>query len=142
MIRRHQGRPQTSRRGATVLECAIIFPVFFLLLIGLMVGGLGVFRYQELASLTREAARYASVRGQSYELHGNQKAITAKDVYDKVIVPSAVGLDMSKLKYSVTWNPDNRQGSQVTVTLTYKWIPEAFLGGITLSSSATMTVSY
>ena len=30
----------------------------------------------------------------------------------------------------------------VTVTLTYRWVPEAFLGGVTLSSTSVMPMSY
>jgi hypothetical protein len=30
----------------------------------------------------------------------------------------------------------------VTVTVTYLWIPEAFLGGITISSTSVMPMSY
>jgi hypothetical protein len=51
------------RQAATVVECAIIYPVLFLFLIGLAVGGAGIFRYQEVSSLAREAARYASTHG-------------------------------------------------------------------------------
>lgn len=54
-----------SRRGVTVVECAVVFPVTFMILLGLVVGGMGIFRYQEAAWLARMAARYAST-------HGNQ----------------------------------------------------------------------
>jgi Flp pilus assembly protein TadG len=131
-----------QREGTTTVECAIIFPSFLLLLIGLIVGGLGVFRYQELASLARESARYASVRGYKYQSVTNQPAATPQSIYDNVIRPRSVALDLSQLTYSVTWNPDNRQDSLVTVTLTYHWVPEAFFGGINISSTSTMVVSY
>jgi hypothetical protein len=32
--------------------------------------------------------------------------------------------------------------NNVTVTLTYRWVPEAYLGGITLSSTSVMPMSY
>jgi Flp pilus assembly protein TadG len=48
------------------VECAIIYPVVFLLLLGLVIGGIGIFRYQETASLARAAARYASTHGAQY----------------------------------------------------------------------------
>jgi Flp pilus assembly protein TadG len=130
------------RAGATVLEAAFVYPVFFLLVIGLMVGALGVFRYQEVASLSREGARWAAVRGATYQLYTGNSAATAADVYDNAIRPNAVALDLSHLDHSVSWSPDNRQGGLVTVTLTYHWLPEAFLGGIDLTSTSTMQVSY
>jgi Flp pilus assembly protein TadG len=141
MIRPRMGSRQV-RDGVTVVECAVVIPVFFLLLIGTIVGSIGVFRYQEMAALARESARWASVHGQAYEFYTSEKAATPADVYEKVIQPKATGLDLSKLTYEVTWEPDNRQGSRVVVHLSYNWIPEAFLGGITLSSTSSALMSY
>jgi Flp pilus assembly protein TadG len=133
---------QRKRPGVTVVECAVIFPVVFLLLLGTIVAGLGVFRYQEIAALAREGARYASVHGARYEFDTGKLAATPSDVYEQAIRPKAVALDQTKLKYSVTWSPDNRQGGTVTVQVDYFWIPEAYLGGIQLSSTSTMWMSY
>ena len=135
-------RPSPRRRGTHLLECAVVFPVVFLLLFGLLVGALGVFRYQQVASLAREGARYASVHGSQYQQVTGKPAATAADVYNNAIAPRAVILDPSQLTSSVTWNPDNRQGSTVTVQVTYQWVPEAYLGGLTLSSTSTMPMSY
>ena len=137
MIRRNN-----PRKGATVVECAIVFPLLFLLLIGIFVGGLGVFRYQEVAALAREASRWASVHGAAYEFYTGNKAATASEVYEKAIRPKLVALDSKKLTYKVTWDPDNRQGSKVTVQVNYQWVPEAFLGSINLSSTSTTLMSY
>jgi Flp pilus assembly protein TadG len=141
MIRPRSGSRQI-REGATVVECAVVFPVFFLILIGTIVASLGVFRYQEMAALAREGARWASVHGQAYEFYTSQKAATEKDVYENVIRPKATGLDLDRLTYEVTWEPDNRQGSRVVVRVGYDWIPEAFLGGIHLSSTSSALMSY
>ncbi len=130
------------RRGTTAVECSLVYPVLFLLLIGVIVGGLGVFRYQEVASLAREGARYASVHGAMYEFSTGHAAATPTDVYNNAIKPRTVSLDPSKLSYSVTWNTDNRQGSTVQVIVSYQWIPEAYLSGITLSSTSVMPMSY
>ena len=134
--------PSPRRRGTHALECAVVFPLVFLLLFGLIVGALGVFRYQEVASLAREGSRYASVRGQQYQLMTSKPAATADDVFNNAIAPRAVILTPSQLSSTVTWNPDNRQGSSVTVTVTYQWVPEAYLGGLTLSSTTTTPISY
>lgn len=132
----------TRRRGATLVEFALVAPVFLLFVLGIIVGGLGIFRYQEVASLAREGARYASVRGDKYERTTGNPSATPQDVYDNVIRPSAVALDPARLSYDVTWQPDKRQGNRVSVKVTYQWLPEAFLGGITLSSTSTVTISY
>jgi hypothetical protein len=118
------------------------------------VGALGVFRYQELASLSRRGARYASVHGLQYSKDTGNPAATPADVYANAIEPYAVGLDKTQLNYSVTWNQSNAptQGvvvngklvpmrNTVSVTVTYRWVPEAFFGGVTLSSTSTMPMS-
>jgi Flp pilus assembly protein TadG len=145
---------RSGRDGATAVEFALVGPISFFLLIALVSGGMGIFRYQELASVAREACRWASVHGAQYQQDTGNPAATAQDVYDNVIAPNAVGLDLSKLSWSVTWNADNRPyhttivnnqvvpvGNTVTVTLTYQWIPEAYLGGYTLTSTSTLPVT-
>lgn len=131
-----------KREGVTVLECAVVFPLLIILVVGLIIAGVGVFRYQEVAALAREGARWASVRGQSYQFFTGKDPATPEDVYNNVIKPRSVALDQSRLKYSVTWDPDNRQKGTVTVRIDYQWIPEALLGGINLSSTARTIVSY
>jgi Flp pilus assembly protein TadG len=130
------------RRGITLVESALILPVFFLLVIGMIVAGLGVFRYEEVASLSREGSRWASVHGNTYAQATGNSPATAEDVYNQAILPNVVALDQSKLTYAVTWSPDNRQGSRVTVQVKYHWVPEAFLGGMDLASTSTAIVSY
>jgi Flp pilus assembly protein TadG len=148
-------RLRRSRPAATMVEFAIVGPVTFLLLIGLLVGGLGVFRYQQIAYLAREASRWASVHGAKYAQDTHNPAATPADVYNTVIKPDATGLDLGQLTYSVTWNPDNAQyhlgavngstvkvANTVTVTITYHWIPEAYLPGGVMSSTSVCTMSY
>jgi Flp pilus assembly protein TadG len=143
------------RQAAAIVEFAVVAPVTFLILIGLLVGGMGVFRYQQIAHLTRDAARWASVHGTQYAQDTGNPAATESDVYNQVIAPNAVTLNLSQLAYSVTWNTSNspystntvngvpeKVANTVTVTITYQWIPEAFLGGITLSSTSVSVMYY
>jgi Flp pilus assembly protein TadG len=144
----------TNRSGVTAVEFAIVGPVTFFLLLALLIGGMGIFRYQELAAVAREASRWASVHGAQYQQDTGNPAATGQDVYNNIISPNSFGLDLSKLNYSVTWNTDNRPyhtaivnnqvvpvRNTVTVTLTYQWIPEAYLGGISLTSTSTVPVT-
>src|SRR5256885_11992030 len=96
---------RVPRRAAALVEFAIVAPVFLLFVMGLVVGGLGVFRYQQVASLAREGARYASVRGYKYQQVTGSPAATPQDVHNNVILPGAVALDPAQLSSSVTWNP-------------------------------------
>jgi Flp pilus assembly protein TadG len=143
------------RSGGSLLELALTGSFTFLLLLGLLVGGLGVFRYQQVARLARDATRYASVHGTLYAQTTGNTAASSTDVYNNAIVPNAQGLTLSKLTYSVSWSTSNSpyhtatvSGSQVnvantvTVTINYNWIPEAFLGGITLTSTSTCVMSF
>jgi Flp pilus assembly protein TadG len=136
-------RTPTRRGGAVTVEFAIVSFAALLLLIGLIVGSLGVFRYQEIARLAREGARFASVRGETYAKFTGKPTATQDDVYQKAVLPNVVVLDTSKLSINVTWNPDKTVGSTVTVQVTYTWVPEAVFGGpYTLSSSATVPITY
>jgi len=54
------------RRGTTAVECAFVYPVIFFLMLALFVGGMGVFRYVEMAALARHASRYASTHGANF----------------------------------------------------------------------------
>jgi Flp pilus assembly protein TadG len=144
------------RSGTTLVECAVVYPVILLLLLGLLIGAAGIFRYSELASLSREAARYASVHGGQYAKEMKVTAPTPADIYTNVVLPRAESLDSSKLTYSITYNSSNFPyhttldasndvvpiQNSVTVTLTYQWLPELFLGGITLSSTSVMPMTY
>ena len=125
------------RRGATIVECAIVLPILLFFILGTVIGGMGVFRYQELATLASEGARWASVRGPRSELATGVSAATAQDIFDNAIKPRALALDPNKLSYSVVWQPDNQQGSLVTVSVSYRWLPEAIFPSATLKSSAT-----
>jgi len=149
------GVPIRRRRGVVSVEAAVVFPVTLLILLGLVVGGMGIFRYQQVAWLAREGARYASVRGTEYkkDVSGAQAA-TAQSVYDNAILPNATAMDPSRLGYSVTWNQNNSPytvttdferpvGNTVSVTVTYTWMPEIFfIGPITLSSTSTLPMAY
>jgi len=145
-----------SRRGTTAVESAVVGPLTFLLLLGLVIGGMGVFRYQEMASLAREGSRWASVHGTGYQKDTGKPAATQQDVIN-YMASKGVSLDQSQFNTSncpVIWTTDNRPyhtnivngqvvavTNTVKVTITYRWIPEAYLGGITLTSTSESAMS-
>jgi Flp pilus assembly protein TadG len=146
-------RPKSRRPGAVLVEAAIVYPVFLLLLVGTIVLGLGVFRYQQVAALAREGSRWASVHGGMYYQENGKKKTTDADIRDKAILPMASGLDSSQLNYTVTWKDasqmptytdlyGNKVTNTVTVTVTYAWNPEAYFGPKTLTSTSVMPMSY
>lgn len=50
-----------SPRGQTMVELALVFPLFIMLLFGILILGIGIFYQQQLTNAAREAARYASI---------------------------------------------------------------------------------
>ncbi len=164
---RRRKKPEIRHRGATAVEAALVLPVGFMFIIGMVVLGLGIYRYQQVASLAREGARYASVHGSLYaQATGN--SLQASDIYNNAIKPMAIGLTLSNLTYQIQWGTDvtgswvwtnwvsstsspptspNSSGTPlyngVQVTITYKWVPEMYVTGpINLTSTSTMPMSY
>jgi len=149
-----QRRQLAVRAGATVVECAIVLPVTFFLMFALLIGGMGMFRYQEVATLAREGARYGSTHGHQYRRDAGQpdgtSADWSADIYNNAISPQIISLDVSQLSYQVTWpdvinqpgKPDNWPGSKVDVTVSYNWFPELYLvGPIVLTSTSSMPIT-
>src|SRR5262245_11391125 len=100
--------PRTSaRQGASTVEFAMVAPVLLFLLFALIIGGLGIFRYHQVASLAREAARYACVRGLDYARETGNPAATQDSIRAEVILKNSVGLDPSRLSCAVSWDKSN-----------------------------------
>ena len=146
------------RRGTVLVESAMIYPILFLMILGIILLGIGVFRYQQVAHIAREAARWASVHGARYAQETGQPAATVNDVYNNVIVPQAAGMGLDNLNYSVTWDTSNAQthttvvgsgsGSSVVtvtnnviVTVTYTWNTGLF-GSLPISSTSVTPMNY
>jgi hypothetical protein len=151
--------PPSRRRGASLAEAAITYSVVLLLTLGVIIVGLGVYRYQVIASLAREGTRWASVHGGQYHQETGGAMATQCSVYTTAILPKAVGLDTTRLSCSqFAWGDPYNSGmptyddgsglapnvvtNTVTVTVTYTWVPEAYLPAVTLSSTSVMPVQY
>jgi hypothetical protein len=151
----HSSSVRRGRSGTTLVESGLALSFTFSLLIGLVVLGMGVFRYQQTAAVAREAARWASVRGGLYAQETGQPAATQDSVKNQVIPRYASGLDPNHITvFTVTWDDASRmpvyydytrqvwRSNAVHVTISYEWIPEAYLAGITLTSTSEMPMSY
>jgi Flp pilus assembly protein TadG len=158
-------RPRNNRRagalraGAMALEAALVQPVMLFLLLALVVGGMGVFRYQQVACQVREAARYAAVRGSDWQKNTGQASPTQDEIYQQAVAPFLSGMDAQGLTFQVLWidqstglavpwdkarkDPQTltKTGDYVTntvrVTVTYQFSPAIFfLGSIQLTSTS------
>jgi Flp pilus assembly protein TadG len=129
-----------DRRGMSVVESAVVYPVTILIIIGTIVIGLGVFRYQQLQSLAREGARFASVRGPDYVASGTGTAEASPATVLAYVQGLAVGLEglsCTEVTYSSGTIP-----CTVTVTLTYTWKPEGYFKSQSWTASSTVVVTY
>src|SRR5262249_40606723 len=136
-MRVHPRRQQHPRRGAALVEAAIAYPIMFVLTVGVIVIALGMFRYQQVAAVAREGARWASVHGGQYASETGNSMATSSTVYSTAMLPLAAGLLPSALNYSVKWDDSgemptytsggNTLTNHVTVTVKYSWTPEVFL---------------
>jgi Flp pilus assembly protein TadG len=158
-------------RGSAIVEFAFIAPVVLIVVFAQIAGGIGISRYQEVAHLARDCARYASTHGGDYQLDGIDRktgvpAVTGVSDLRNYLANKSTLLDKSKLEISLAWtapggiSPANIPlyvdtdptlvppgqsviRNNVIVTLTYQWFPEAFFGGpIELTSTSKMPMSY
>jgi Flp pilus assembly protein TadG len=101
----------TRRKGATSLECALVLPIVLFLILGMVVGGMGVSRYQQVAYLAREGARYASTHAGQYQQE-NAAAITNKTlpnvnedyIVSNIVKANAVAMNPASLTATVSFN--------------------------------------
>ena len=125
-----------KRRGASAVEFAVVAPVFFLLIFGMIEFGRMVMVQQVLTNASREGARLAVLDG------------TTSAAVEDVIRDNLANASVSGTGLSVTLDPSNPQttqaGEAVTVTVSIpfddvSWFPTPkFLDATTLNASTVM----
>jgi Flp pilus assembly protein TadG len=100
-------RPR-RRRGAAAIEFAFVAPVVLFIILAQIFGGMCVFRYQEVAHLAREGARYASTHGATYVTEGTAGQTGEPDVDSSedlrtYLAARTVLLSPSSLQVDVSW---------------------------------------
>jgi Flp pilus assembly protein TadG len=133
--------PNARRSGAAVVEAAIILPVILLLLIGIMSGAIMIYTADEVSNVSREGARWASVRGTDYAFYMKKPAATADDV-KAYVLQQPVMLDPSRMTVTVTWQGTNRPGQYVTVEVSYDFPGLGIFGAQTFHSKSTTLMTY
>ncbi len=136
--------PRTIRRelGSAMVEFALAFLFFFVVVMGLVELGRGAWAYSTVAHATRQGARFAQVRGSLNPATGDEVAAVVKQY--------AMGLDISKVEVTTTWEGGIDRGNIVQVRVRY---PFAFLvstllfnpltdqGKVTLGNTSRMVVA-
>jgi hypothetical protein len=162
-----RGRRHTSRAQAMV-EFALVAPIFFFLLFGVIEAGRFVFYYEMLNSATREGARYAIVHGYNAGVNGDcdsgprppaatnpscdLSGARVKEAVRKA-AHGLVGIGAFET-LSVYWCPtgdlvactatpgDNGRGSVVTVKAVYRYPPILpVLPKIGIESESTLVIN-
>jgi Flp pilus assembly protein TadG len=135
VIRDASSKP--APRGTVLVESALVYTVFLMLTLGTISIGLGVFRYQEMAWLAREGARWAAVHGPTYQSEQSQSAPTSVTVMSNAITPQMVLLTPADLTCNLTMT-----NGKATVTLSYLWTSEAYVSPVTLTSTSVVPILY
>ena len=134
-------RLETRRPGAAIVEAAVVLPVLLLILFGIISGAIMVYTADEVANVSREGARYASVHGTAYSMATKQPAATADDV-KAYVMAQGVMLEPSRMTVNVSWQATNRPGQYVTVEVIYDWPGIGPFGAQTFTDRSTMLMSY
>jgi Flp pilus assembly protein TadG len=139
------------RRGATIVEMAIVLMVFLTLVLGMLDLGLGVFHYHVLGQAARQGARQAIVHGNLADRLGpwgpQGFTVTAEDASPLVaaIRPVLAGFDLSQVTIQAEWpdggnDPSSDQRVRVTVSAPYRPIITFIFGNPTYTLQATSTM--
>ena len=116
--------------GTTIVEFAIVCIAFFLLLLGLLDVGRGVWIYNSISAGAREGTRYAIVNGSF-----SPTPASATDVGDFV----KKKLQLTGLTVNTVWDPDNSRGSPVSGSFFFTKSPTSVaLAGAGLKEPFTM----
>ena len=136
-MRTATARRRGSQTGSALVEGALVFFVFMLIVLGIMDFGRIVWVHNSVSYATREAARYAIVHGSA-----SRTPATSTTIADKV-KQNAIGLTPESVTVAIVWSPDNKPGSSVSVSTQYlvtsivSLVPFA----ITLKSSSKMIIA-
>lgn len=107
-----------NEEGSALVEFALSSVVLFMTLFGLMAVCTALYSYLFVSEATREASRYAIVRGNScVGLSDCKIDSTGLNTYVKSL--SYPGINQGNLSATASFSPNKNPGSIVSVTVTY-----------------------
>ena len=132
-------RRQTTQRGNALVEGALTISAFLMIFLGIIDFSRMSYAYNSVQYLSREATRFASVRGNSSGRPTTSAAVST------FVTGRMVGLDTTIAPViTTTWSPDKNIGSEVKVKVDYTFKP--FVPGIPstlhLIGTTAMVISY
>ena len=141
-------------RGQALAEFALVAPIFFLLLFGIIEGGRFILYYQALNNAVREGARYAIVHGSRSSCPSGpmEAGIPAPACYDAAgakvvqkVKDTAFGTLGTSVVVSPSWATDNARDSDVSVMATYTYrslIPLVPLPPISITAESNLVINH
>ena len=114
-----------DERGNTLIELALVLPVFFTLVFGFIYFAMVLFQFGNLTFASRAAMRYAC-------LHSSANAVpTGQADVNRIVAPMIYAYPPSTAAATLSYSGGNVVGGTVTVT-----VATAFQTGFTLQSTA------
>lgn len=134
-------RDTSSRStGIAIIEFVMVLLLLLTILLSIMEAGRAIMNYHTLYQAVSEGARFASVNGSTSGSSPGPRPTTEVDPLIKQrVIDSAVGLQLTLSNVQVTWTPDNRPGSTVSISASYLYVPFA-LGWTSFSLSSRSNV--
>jgi TadE-like protein len=157
-----QRSPRPPARGQAMVEFALVAPMFFLLLFGIIEAGRFIFYYESLSGATREGARYAIVNGANTlgcpsgpPAPGTSACDTSGDRVVTRVRDAALGVPGTGISVERCWwytacdfathgDGDNARGATVTVSASYSYqslIPLVPLPPITVTAESSLVIN-
>ena len=133
-------RPSNHRRGATVVEMAVVAPVFFGLLFGLIEFGRVTMVNQSLSDAARAACRTACL---ATTTDANKAELAARS-HLHTFLSVAGNTDKCRITVEPADFSEIERGNKITVNVEVNfsdasWISSGYLGAPILAGEATMT---
>jgi Flp pilus assembly protein TadG len=118
-----------SESGSNLIEYAILFIAFMMLMFGITGFGHALYAYTFVSNVARDASRWAAVNGftcnSDNSCNGagvmNLNPATAADITTYVKNRTPLGIDPAQVTVTSTWIPDNKPGSTVEVQVQYNF---------------------
>jgi Flp pilus assembly protein TadG len=140
--------PRRGEEGQSLVETALVLPVMFSLIIGMMVMFLAFYTHAYISELAREGTRYAAVHGSSCTTSaGASCELTVSQINTYVAgigLPNLGGGTMSASNVTTTF-PDGDQvpPHRVKIVVTYSFpykIPYVMNSTLSMSSTSVMDI--
>jgi Flp pilus assembly protein TadG len=132
-LKRTAKRPVFARfageSGSNLVEYAILFIAFMMLMFGITGFGHALYAYTFVSNVARDASRWAAVNGATCisdnSCNGvgimNAGIASSADVATYVTNRTPPGIDPAQITVTTTWIPDKNPGSTVEVQVQYNF---------------------